>query len=80
MERIDEVLRRATVEVCLLRQGARHSVILAAMVAMYLSKDSVMTADMKPSSRRLLRSAGPLAMLLVPVLRAWRVVYSLKGA
>ena len=80
VQRIDEVLRRAAFEVCLLRQGARHSVILAAMVAMYLSKDSVMTANMKPRSRQLLRSAGPLAMLLVPVLRAWRVVYSLKGA
>lgn len=80
VERMDGVLRRAAVEVCLLRQGARHSVILAAMVAMYLSKDSVMTADMRPSSLQLLRSAGPLATLLVPVLRAWRVVYSLKGA
>ncbi len=80
VERIGEVLLRATVEVRLLRHGARHSVILAAMVAMYLSKDSVMTADMTPSSQQLLRSAGPLAALLMPVLRVWRVAYSLRSA
>jgi tetraprenyl-beta-curcumene synthase len=80
VHRIDEVVRRATSEVCLLRKGARHSVILAAMVSMYLSKDSAVTPDMKPMSRQLLRSAGPLAVLLGPVLRAWRVAYSLKGA
>jgi tetraprenyl-beta-curcumene synthase len=80
VERMEEVLRRATLEACLLRNGTRHSVILAAMVAMYLSKDSAVTPEMKPVSQRLLRSAGPLAALLVPVLRAWRVAYSLKGA
>ncbi|HEU0249088.1 MAG TPA: DUF2600 family protein [Solirubrobacteraceae bacterium] len=78
--RIDEVLRRATVGVYLLENGPRHAVILAAMVAMYLSKDSVVTLEMQPLSDALMRSAGPLAALLVPVLRAWRIVYSLRGA
>lgn len=80
VQRIDEVVKQAAFEVCLLRRGARHSVILAAMVAMYLSKDSVMTPDMKPFSRQLLSAAGPLAVRLGPVLRAWRVAYALKGA
>jgi tetraprenyl-beta-curcumene synthase len=78
--RIGDVLRRATLEARLLRHGERHSVILAAMVAMYLSKDSARTPDMQATSRMLLRSGGPLAMLLCPVLRAWRVAYSLREA
>jgi tetraprenyl-beta-curcumene synthase len=80
VERMDEVVRRATIEVCLLRNGARHTVILAAMVAMYLSKDSVFTPEMKPLSVNLLRSTGPLAVWLGPVLRAWRVAYALREA
>lgn len=80
VSRIDEVLRRATVEIYLLENGSRHGVILGAMVAMYLSKDSVVAGDMRPLSRRLLQSAGPLAVLLAPVLRAWRIIYALRGA
>lgn len=80
VSRIDEVLRRATVEIYLLENGKRHAVIFGAMVAMYLSKDSVVTLEMRPLSERLMRSAGPLAALLGPVLRGWRIVYSLRGA
>lgn len=80
VSRIDEVLRRATNEICLLENGPRHAVILGAMVAMYLSKDSVVTAKMEPLSKRLLSSAGPLAVLLCPVLRGWRLAYSLRSA
>lgn len=76
--RIDYVLRRATLEARLLHNGERHSVILAAMIAMYLSKDSTRMPDMQAISRMLLRSGGPLAQLLGPVLRTWRVAYSLR--
>jgi tetraprenyl-beta-curcumene synthase len=76
--RINDVLRRATLEASLLHNGERHSVILASMIAMYLSKDSARTPDMQATSRMLLRSGGPLAMLLGPVLRAWRVAYALR--
>jgi hypothetical protein len=78
--RINDIVRRATLEARLLHKGEYHSVILAAMIAMYLSKDSAQTPDMALTSRMLLRSGGPLAMLLGPVLRAWRVAYSLRGA
>lgn len=80
VSRIDEVLRRATVEIYLLENGHRHAVILGAMVAMYLSKDSVVTLEMRPLSDGLMRSAGPLAALLGPVLRGWRIAYSLREA
>ncbi|MGA9876317.1 MAG: DUF2600 family protein [Solirubrobacteraceae bacterium] len=78
--RIEEVLRRASLEARLLHHGERHSVILAAMIAMYLSKDSARKPEMEATSRTLLRSGGPLAMLLGPILRAWRAAYSLREA
>lgn len=78
--RIDEVLRRASIEICLLENGANHAVILAAMVAMYLSKDSVVGPEMERMSRALSRRAGPLAVVLGPVLRGWRSVNMLRDA
>jgi tetraprenyl-beta-curcumene synthase len=78
--RIDEVLRRATWEVHLLDGCAGHVVILSAMVAMYLSKDSVVCPEMRDMSRRLLRAGGPMAIVLGPVLRGWRAANALKNA
>ncbi len=78
VQRIDELLRRATHEASSLPDGERHAVIVASMIALYLSKDSVRTFDMNPTSRMLLRSGGPLAILLGPVLRSWRLFYALR--
>lgn len=75
--RIDELVRRATLEARALHNGERHAVIVASMIALYLSKDSVRGSDMRPTSQMLLHSAGPLATLLGPVLRAWRLLNSL---
>lgn len=78
VQRLDELLRRATYEASILPGGERHAVIVASMIALYLSKDSVMGAEMGSTSRMLLRAGGPLAMVLGPVLRAWRLLYSLQ--
>ncbi len=78
VQRIDELLRRATREAGSLPDGERHAVIVASMIALYLSKDSVRTPDMDSTSRMLLRSGGPLAILLGPVLRSWRLLYALR--
>ncbi len=75
--RIDELVLRATREARVLHNGERHAVIVASMVALYLSKDSVRNAEMKATSRMLLHSGGPLAVLLGPVLRSWRLFSSL---
>ncbi|HEY5195255.1 MAG TPA: DUF2600 family protein [Solirubrobacteraceae bacterium] len=77
VQRLDELLRRATYEASVLPNGERHAVIVASMIALYLSKDSVRTPEMSSTSRMLLRSGGPLATLLGPVLRSWRLLYSL---
>lgn len=78
--RAREIVGRATRETRALRNGHRHAVIVACMAALYLSKDSALTPDMRSTSLMLLRSGGPLAALLGPVLRAWRMAYSLRGA
>lgn len=79
VKRAQEIVARATREMRTLRHGHRHAVIVACMAALYLSKDSALTPDMQDTSRMMLRSGGPLAMMLGPVLRAWRVAYSLGG-
>jgi tetraprenyl-beta-curcumene synthase len=73
-QRISEIIRRSLFEVSSLRNGSRHRVLVSAMAAMYLSKDSVDQPAWRNHTRTLIRSAGPLTQLLVPVLRAWRVV------
>jgi hypothetical protein len=55
-------------------------VIVACMVALYLSKDSALMPGTASTSQMLLRSGGPLTALLGPVLRTWRTAYSLRGA
>jgi tetraprenyl-beta-curcumene synthase len=79
VRRAREIVQRATREMRTLRHSHRHAVIVGCMAALYLSKDSALTPEMQSTSRMLLRAGGPLAALLGPVLRAWRVAYSLGG-
>jgi tetraprenyl-beta-curcumene synthase len=72
--RIGAVVRRALTEASSLRDGARHRVIVSAMAAMYLSKDSVHAPQWRVHTRALIRASGALTRLLIPVLRAWRVL------
>jgi tetraprenyl-beta-curcumene synthase len=78
--RIDKIALRATCEARGLHNGHRHVVIVASMIALYLSKDSTRTPEMRQFSWILLRAGGPLAVMLAPVLRAWRVAYLLREA
>lgn len=72
--RIGAVVRRSLAEASSLQCGARHRVIVSAMAAMYLSKNSVRDPAWRAHTRALVRSAGPLTRLLIPALRLWRVV------
>lgn len=74
IRRICEVARRSTRETQALPHGHRHAVILASMIAMYLSRDSARVPELRASTRSIARAGGPLTRLLVPVLRAWRIV------
>jgi tetraprenyl-beta-curcumene synthase len=73
-------IERSTVAMCGLRGGHRHAVIVACMVAMYLSKDSARSPSMRATTMSLARAGGSLALLLLPVLRLWRIAYALRSA
>lgn len=63
-----------------LPNGSRHTVIVAAMTAMYLCKESAYDARLRPGSRTLARSGGPLTSLLIPLVRLWRIAYHQRAA
>jgi tetraprenyl-beta-curcumene synthase len=79
-ERVDRLVMRSAAEARRLRNGHRHAVIAACMVAMYLSKDSARTPDMRASTASIVRSGGSLTRLLLPILRAWRIAFAQQGA
>jgi tetraprenyl-beta-curcumene synthase len=73
--RVGAIIRRSLEEVVSLHDGVRHLVIVSCMIAMYLSKDSVRAPATLARTVSLTEDAGPLARLLVPVLRTWRLIY-----
>jgi tetraprenyl-beta-curcumene synthase len=79
-QRLGWLIRRAIQEAASLPDAPRHLVIVTCMVAMYLSKDTVNTNDTRARTTSLIHTAGPLARLLLPVLRAWRILYGQQTA
>ncbi|HEY7829094.1 MAG TPA: DUF2600 family protein [Solirubrobacteraceae bacterium] len=80
VQRVGEIVARATSEAQGLRAGHRHAVIVASMVAMYLSKDSARAPAGQDGTADLVRCGGSLARLLLPVLRVWRLAYGQRAA
>jgi tetraprenyl-beta-curcumene synthase len=74
-ERVIAILGRSLQELATLRDGHRHLVIIGCMVAMYLSEDSGRVPAMRASTDKLRGASGDLGCALVPVLRAWRIIY-----
>jgi tetraprenyl-beta-curcumene synthase len=77
--RICEVVQRSLRETQALQDGHRHVVILASMIAMYLSRDSVRIQELRASTKSIAQAGGSLTRLLVPVLRAWRIATSQRA-
>lgn len=75
-ERVRELVSRSAREARRLRHGHRHAVITACMVAMYLSKDSARSPEMKASTASFVRAGGSLTRLLLPILRMWRIAFA----
>ncbi len=80
LRRVGELVDRSAREARGLRDGYRHAVIVACMVAMYLSKDSARAPSMRVSTRGLVREGGALSVLLLPALRMWRIAYEQRSA
>ncbi len=79
-ERMRELVGRSALEARRLRRGHRHAVIAACMVAMYLSKDSARTPQMRADTAGIVRAGGSLTRVLLPVLRIWRIGFGQRGA
>jgi tetraprenyl-beta-curcumene synthase len=75
VSRMCDLIERSAREASRLRDGQRHAVILACMVAMYLSSDSARAPAMREASRRIAAAGGSLTRMLVPILRLWRLAY-----
>jgi tetraprenyl-beta-curcumene synthase len=79
-QRIGEIVRHSVRQAGSLPNGHRHCVITSCMIAMYLSKDTARGPPMAGASEHLLRAGGSLARLLLPILRAWRILYQQRSA
>jgi tetraprenyl-beta-curcumene synthase len=79
-DRIGKLVRRSRSEARMLPGGARHSVLVSAMIAFFLSKDSSRAPELRASARQLRQAGGPLVALLLPVLRIWRIAYGQRSA
>jgi tetraprenyl-beta-curcumene synthase len=79
-QRVGDLVTRSALEARRLRNGHRHAVIAACMVAMYLSKDSARTPDMREGTASIARAGGSLTRLLLPILRFWRIALAQRGA
>jgi tetraprenyl-beta-curcumene synthase len=79
-ERVDRLVMRSAAEARRLRNGHRHAVIAACMIAMYLSKDSARTPHMRRSTASIVRAGGSLTRVLLPVLRLWRIAFAQQAA
>jgi tetraprenyl-beta-curcumene synthase len=79
-QRIGELISQAGQEACSLRDGHKHATIVAGMIAMYLSEDSARTPELQTTTQSLIVAGGSLTRLLLPILRAWRLVYAQRSA
>lgn len=70
------LIRRSLREAETLGDGERHVLLIACMVAMYLSKDSARLKDSRARTRTLVRAGGSLTRILLPILRLWRSAYA----
>jgi tetraprenyl-beta-curcumene synthase len=80
LRRVGELVGRSAREARRLHRGHRHAVIVACMVAMYLSRDSARAAPMRAGTSELAQAGGSMAVLLLPVLRMWRFAYAQRSA
>lgn len=80
IERIGQLVHRSIRDSRMLPNGEAHTLIVACMVAMYLTKDAARSSAMRAHTAQIARSGGSLTRRLIPVLRLWRLAYSQRAA
>ncbi len=80
LRRICYLLNRSLREAGRLDESEHHILIVACMVAMYLSKDSARSTVLRADTESIVRAGGSLTRFLLPILRLWRVAYSQRAS
>lgn len=73
LERLTTIVKQVRSRARRLPNGRRHTVIASSMIAMYLSKSSANTPQLRTRTRVLARAGGLLTVLLLPAAGAWRM-------
>jgi tetraprenyl-beta-curcumene synthase len=79
VQRICRLVHRSLSQARTLRNAERHILIVACMVAMYLSKDSARSHTLRAGTERVVAAGGSLTGMLLPILRLWRTVYTQRS-
>jgi cytochrome P450 len=75
VERLSAIIDRTARATRDLHNGPRHTLLVACMVAMYLSRDYAYMPEMRARTSILAGAGGSLTRLLLPLLRMWRGSY-----
>lgn len=78
--RLRQLIQRSLLEARELPNGERHELIVACMIAMYLSKDSARTEITRATTAGFISAGGSPTKTLLPILRLWRIAYALRSA
>ncbi len=79
VDRIRDLIERSLRDAAELRNGSCHVLLVAMMIAMFLSRDSVRSDALAADTSELIGAGGTMTRCLVPVLRFWRVSYRLTA-
>jgi tetraprenyl-beta-curcumene synthase len=78
--RVSELIQRSLAEARALPNGERHALLVACMIAMYLSKDSARAPQLRETTASFIDAGGSLTKILLPILRLWRIAYAQRSA
>jgi tetraprenyl-beta-curcumene synthase len=79
-ERLAHIVFRSASGARQLRRGTGHALIVTGMVAMYLSKDAARAPAAQGGTRIILRAAGSLPRIQLPIMRTIRALHRLGSA
>lgn len=77
---IHNLVRRSVLEAGALPNGERHVLLVACMIAMYLSKDSARVPARRDITQALAAAGGPSTTAMLPILRLWRTAYGQRSS
>jgi tetraprenyl-beta-curcumene synthase len=74
------LVKRSLLEAAALPNSERHVLLVACMIAMYLSKDSARVPARREMTQSLMGAGGSLTRTMLPILRLWRIAYAQRSS